>query len=118
MQALEVDSRPWGMYEVLLDSVTTKVKRITVAPGGKLSYQYHHKRAEVWTCIEGKLSVILEDVLHELFPGDSIVIPQGAKHRAFNDTMEKAQFIEVQTGTYFGEDDIIRIEDEYGRTSV
>jgi len=111
----EAESRPWGMYEVLLDSEHTKVKRITVAPGGKLSYQYHHKRAEVWTCIKGKVSVILEDVLTELFPGESIKIPQGAKHRAFNDTMELAQFIEVQTGTYFGEDDIIRIEDEYDR---
>ena len=111
----EAESRPWGMYEVLLDSETTKVKRITVAPGGKLSYQYHSKRAEVWTCIEGKLSVILDDVLHELFSGDSLTIPQGAKHRAFNNTMELSQFIEVQTGTYFGEDDIVRIKDDYNR---
>ena len=84
----EAESRPGGMYEVLLDSDTTKVKRITVAPGGRLSYQYHHRRAEVWTCIQGKLSVILDDVLHELFPGDSLSRPQGAKHRAFTDTME------------------------------
>ena len=111
----EAESRPWGMYEVLLDSETTKVKRITVAPGGRLSYQYHSKRAEVWTCIQGKLSVILDDVLHELFSGDSLNIPQGAKHRAFNDTIELAQFIEVQTGTYFGEDDIVRLEDDYQR---
>ena len=55
----EAESRPWGMYEVLLDSETTKVKRITVAPGGKLSYQYHKFRSEHWTCIKGKLSVIL-----------------------------------------------------------
>ena len=111
----EAESRPWGMYEVLLDSDTTKVKRITVAPGGKLSYQYHKFRSEHWTCIKGKLSVILDDVLHELHPGDSLLIPQGFKHRGFNDTMELAQFIEVQTGTYFGEDDIIRIEDDYNR---
>jgi len=111
----EAESRPWGMYEVLLESDTTKVKRITVAPGGRLSYQYHDKRSEVWACVKGKLSVILDDVLHELFPGDSIVIPQGSKHRAFNDTMELSQFIEVQTGTYFGEDDIVRIEDDYNR---
>ena len=115
MQALEIESRPWGMYEILLDSDTTKVKRITVKPGGKLSYQYHHKRAEVWTCIKGKLSVILNDVLHELNPGDCLSIPLGAKHRAFNDTMEIAQFVEVQTGTYFGEDDIVRLEDDYNR---
>ena len=115
MQALDVESRPWGMYEVLLDSEYTKVKRITVKPGGKLSYQYHHKRAEVWTCTKGRLSVVREDILYNLQAGDSIDIPQGAKHRAYNDTMELAQFIEVQTGTYFGEDDIVRIEDDYNR---
>ena len=111
----EAESRPWGMYEVLLDSETTKVKRITVAPGGKLSYQYHDKRAEVWTVTQGRLSVVREDILYDLHPGDSIDIPQGAKHRAYNDTMEIAQFIEVQTGTYFGEDDIVRLEDDYQR---
>ena len=115
MQVLEHDERPWGCYDVLLDTDFTKVKMITVKPGGRLSYQYHHKRAEVWACVKGKLSVILDDVLHELFPGDSIVIPQGAKHRAFNDTMEVSQFIETQTGTYFGEDDIVRLEDDYER---
>ena len=115
MQALEMESRPWGMYEVLLDSEYTKVKRITVKPGGKLSYQYHHKRAEVWTCTKGRLSVVLEDILYDLQPGEAISIPLGAKHRAYNDTMELAQFIEVQTGTYFGEDDIVRIEDDYNR---
>ena len=62
--------------------------------------------------------ICLDDVLHELFPGDSLSIPQGAKHRAFNDTMELAQSIEVQTGTYFGEDDIVRIEDDYGRLEL
>ena len=111
----EIDYRPWGKYEVLLDAPDVKVKKITIDPNKRLSYQYHHKRAEVWTCIQGKLSVILDEVLHELFPGDSLSIPQGAKHRAFNDTMELAQFIEVQTGTYFGEDDIVRLEDDYER---
>ena len=115
MQSLEHDERPWGCYDVLLDTDTTKVKIITLKPGGRLSYQYHNKRSEVWACTKGKLSVILDDVLHELFPGDSIVIPQGAKHRAFNDTMEASQFIETQTGTYFGEDDIVRLEDDYDR---
>lgn len=111
----EAESRPWGMYEVLLDSEHTKVKRITVAPGGKLSYQYHDKRAEVWTCTKGRLSVVLEDILYDLQPGEAITIPLGAKHRAYNDTMELAQFIEVQTGSYFGEDDIVRLEDDYNR---
>ena len=111
----EAETRPWGMYEVLLDSDECKVKRITVAPEQKLSYQYHHKRAEVWTCTKGRLSVVREDILYVLQPGETINIPQGAKHRAYNDTMEIAQFVEVQTGTYFGEDDIVRIEDDYNR---
>ena len=111
----EAETRPWGMYQVLLDTEFTKVKLISVAPGGKLSYQYHDKRAEVWACVKGKLSVVLDDVLHELFPGDTITIPQGSKHRAYNDTVEIAQFVETQTGTYFGEDDIVRLEDDYDR---
>jgi len=109
------EERPWGNYQVLLDSKQTKVKIITVNPGGRLSYQYHHKREEQWTCVEGKLSVILNENLHELNPGDSIKISLGDKHRAFNETMEVTKFIEVQTGTYFGEDDIVRIEDDYNR---
>ena len=115
MQALEHDERPWGCYDVLFKNHAAKVKIITVKPGGRLSYQYHHKRAEVWVCVKGKLSVILDDVLHLLHPGESITIPQGAKHRAYNDTKKLTQFIETQTGTYFGEDDIVRLQDDYER---
>ena len=111
----EVESRPWGMYEVLLDSPECKVKRITVAPGQKLSYQYHLKRSENWTIIKGHLTVILDDEKIFRSPGESVRILQGEKHRAWNETDEIVQFIEVQTGTYFGEDDIVRIEDEYNR---
>ena len=85
-----IEERPWGKFEILIEDVGCKVKRIIVKPGGRLSYQYHHKRAEVWVCVKGKLSVILDDVLHLLHPGESITIPQGAKHRAFNDTREKS----------------------------
>ena len=109
------EERPWGTFENIYDGDDGKVKIIVIKPGQSPSYQYHHKRAEVWTCIKGKLSVILNDVLHELNPGDCLSIPLGAKHRAFNDTMEIAQFVEVQTGTYFGEDDIVRLEDDYNR---
>ena len=111
----EVESRPWGMYEVLLDSDECKVKRITVAPGQKLSYQYHHKRQEQWTVIKGNLTIILDDDKVFRAPGESIKIPLGARHRAWNETDGIVQFIEVQTGTYFGEDDIVRIEDDYNR---
>jgi len=111
----EVEIRPWGMYEVLLNSPECKVKRITVDPGQKLSYQYHLKREENWTIIKGHLTVIFDDEKIFRSPGESVRILQGEKHRAWNETDEIVQFIEVQTGTYFGEDDIVRIEDDYNR---
>ena len=111
----EVESRPWGMYEVLLDAPECKVKRITVAPGQRLSYQYHHKRKEIWTVVKGNLTIILDGEKVFRGPGQSIKIGLGDKHRAWNETGGVVQFIEVQTGTYFGEDDIVRIEDDYKR---
>lgn len=111
----EVDERPWGKYEVLLDTDNVKVKRITINPYSRLSYQYHEKRRECWTVVSGILSIVLEDEKISRSPGESIKIPLGARHRAWNETHEPVIFIEVQTGDYFGEDDIIRIEDDYGR---
>jgi cytidyltransferase-like protein len=111
----EVGKRPWGKYEVLLDADDVKVKRITVNPYSRLSYQYHEERREQWTVVSGILTVILDDERVFRSPGESIKIPLGAKHRAWNETHEPVVFIEVQTGTYFGEDDIIRIEDDYER---
>ena len=116
MPSLETDKRPWGSYEVLLDSKECKVKRITVEPEQRLSYQYHKKRREQWTVIKGTLTVILDGEEKIIKVGESIHIPLGAKHRAWNKTKDKVQFIEVQTGTYFGEDDIIRLEDDYMRS--
>ena len=116
MQSLEHDERPWGCYDVLLDTDVTKVKLITVAPGKRLSYQSHTKRQEQWTVVKGTLTVVLNDVEWTLpATGESIKIPQGAKHRAWNKTDKLVQFIEVQTGKYFGEDDIVRYEDDYKR---
>lgn len=111
----EVESRPWGMYEVLLDSDECKVKRISVAPRQRLSYQSHKKREEQWTVVKGELRIVLDDKEYIRYPGESIKIPLGAKHRAWNDSDDLTQFIEVQTGTYFGEDDIIRYQDDYER---
>lgn len=111
----EVESRPWGMYEVLLDSPECKVKRISVAPESRLSYQYHFKRQEQWTITKGTLTIILDGEKVFRSAGESIKIPKGAKHRAWNETDELVQFIEVQTGEYFGEDDIVRVEDDYNR---
>jgi len=91
------------------------VKQITVNPNQKLSYQYHEKRKEYWTIVKGSATIILDDEKVFRNQGESIHIPLGSKHRIINETDEILVFIEVQTGTYFGEDDITRIEDEYGR---
>jgi mannose-6-phosphate isomerase len=113
MSSLEY--RPWGAYEVLHDTSEAKVKIIEVEPGQRLSYQYHTKRKEQWTVIYGELTIILDDEKVFRKAGESIKIPLGAKHRAWNETDKPVRFIEVQTGTYFGEDDIVRLEDDYRR---
>lgn len=109
------DERPWGTYTVLHDTEQCKVKTITVLPEQRLSYQSHEHRKEVWTCVEGQLTLIINDVEQTLNPGMSATIYPKDKHRAWNKTKEPVRFIEVQTGTYFGEDDIIRYNDDYGR---
>ncbi len=112
---MEHDIRPWGEYWVLEDSDTHKVKRILVKPGGRLSYQYHHHRSEVWTVVSGQATVTLEGVQQVLQAGEVIKIPVLAKHRVANNSEEFLVIIEVQLGTYFGEDDIIRLDDDYSR---
>ena len=79
-----IEKRPWGMFEILLDSDYCKVKRITVRPGGRLSYQYHHKRSEVWTIVSGEAYMLLDNKLSLHTYGDTILIPQGTKHRVAN----------------------------------
>lgn len=112
---LEKESRPWGVFEVIQDETTHKLKRIDVLPGKRLSYQSHKFREENWVVIQGKATVVLEGETIILLPGNSIFIPQGAKHRLLNDSNQILSIIEVQTGTYFGEDDIIRYEDDFDR---
>lgn len=112
---LEISERPWGKYYVLADEPHYKLKRIEVNPGQRLSYQYHHHRQEFWTIVAGNAVVILDEVEHDLKYGKSIHIPLGAKHRIMNLTDKPVVFIEVQTGTYFGEDDIVRLDDDYAR---
>ena len=113
---MEHDIRPWGEYFVLDDASTHKVKRIEVKPGGRLSYQYHHKRSEVWTIVQGTGRITLDGNVKDYLPKDVIQIPQGVKHRIENPSeTEMCIFVEVQLGTYFGEDDIVRIEDDYNR---
>ena len=110
-----IEHRPWGSFENLLDEEYCKVKRIIVKPGQRLSFQYHNKRSEAWVIVQGRATVTLDDELYIFGTGKIVDIPVGTKHRVKNDYEEDLIFIETQTGTYFGEDDIVRIEDDYGR---
>lgn len=108
--------RPWGHYEILLDTEYCKVKRIVVKPEQRLSYQYHNKRKEAWTVVQGTAKVTLNGEDYLFNTGETVLIPLGAKHRMANPSKVMDMIlIEVQTGTYFGEDDIIRIQDDYDR---
>ena len=107
--------RPWGRYDILQDADTHKVKQIIVKPGKRLSYQRHKRRSEYWVIVEGKMRVTLDDVESDHGKGDRIFIPVTTKHRAENTGNVPLVFIEVQLGDYFGEDDIERFEDDYGR---
>ena len=109
------DHRPWGFYQVLADEDTFKSKRIVVYPQKRLSLQRHQRRAEHWYILEGHAEVTLDDKILELGPGESVNIPKGSRHRIKNTGSEDVVFIEVQTGDYFGEDDIERLEDDFGR---
>lgn len=110
------DHRPWGYYQVLSNEVDHKVKRIVVYPGKRLSLQRHRRRAEHWFILYGKATVTRENEEINLCSGESIDIPRGAAHRVMNSGMQNMAFIEVQTGDYFGEDDIERLDDDFGRT--
>ncbi len=115
-QGLEPEAvRPWGFYEVLADAQDHKVKRITVWPHKRLSLQRHRRRAEHWYVLRGRATVTLDERQITLGPGQSVDIPRGAWHRIRNDGDEDLVFIEIQSGDYFGEDDIERREDDYGR---
>jgi mannose-6-phosphate isomerase len=111
----ETDHRPWGSYTVLDDGATHKVKRITVLSGKRLSYQRHARRSEHWFMVTGTALVTLDGTRTELHAGQSIDIPVGTDHRIENATDTEVVFVEVQHGDYFGEDDIVRLEDDYGR---
>lgn len=112
---MERDERPWGYYEVLSDAPDHKVKRILVKPGHRLSLQRHRRRAEHWYVVKGKGVVTLDGNEIPVQEGCSVDIPLGTTHRIANTGQEPLVFIEVQRGDYFGEDDIERLEDDYGR---
>jgi len=109
------ERRPWGSYTILEERESYQVKRIEVLPERRLSYQRHEKRSEHWVVVEGEAVVTLEGREVRLSPGGSIDIPRMAAHRILNPGKGPLVFIEVQRGDYFGEDDITRLEDDFGR---
>lgn len=117
MAAVRTDAvdRPWGAYDVLEDAPSHKVKRIEVLPGHRLSYQRHGRRAEHWFVVRGDALVVLDGQVIRLGPGDAVDIPTGAPHRVANAGADLLVFVEIQVGDYFGEDDIERLDDDYGR---
>jgi mannose-1-phosphate guanylyltransferase/mannose-6-phosphate isomerase len=108
--------RPWGSYDSIDSGPRFQVKRLTVKPGAKLSLQKHAKRAEHWVVVKGKARITRDDKVFDLQENESTYIPIGAVHRIENPGKEPLQIIEVQSGSYLGEDDIVRIEDTYGRS--
>lgn len=118
-QGREYDERPWGSYTVLEDAEPEgfKVKRLTVMPGHRLSYQRHRRRAEHWFVVAGTATVTIDDVVSDVATGSAIDVALGAAHRIENRGTEPMTFVEVQQGDYLGEDDIERLQDDYGRPS-
>jgi mannose-6-phosphate isomerase-like protein (cupin superfamily) len=109
------DRRPWGTFNVLDEGETFKVKRIEVLPGKRLSYQKHSQRAEHWVVVQGEAKVTLDDRDIVVKTGEAIDIAIGSAHRVENPGDELLVFIEVQRGSYLGEDDIVRLQDDFGR---
>ncbi len=111
----KLEVRPWGGYMILLDDEKCKVKKLIINSKKRFSLQYHHKRNETWTVIKGKLKITVDKKEAIYSYGETIHVPIGTLHRIENIGDESAEIIEVQTGSYFGEDDIVRIEDDFGR---
>ncbi len=107
--------RPWGFYESIADGERHQVKHLMVKPGGKLSLQMHHHRAEHWVVVQGAARVTRNDEIHLLSENESIYLPLGCRHRLENPGILPLSVIEVQSGGYLGEDDIVRFEDAYRR---
>ena len=110
------NKRPWGYFEVLSDAPNHKVKRIVVEQGGVLSLQRHKLRSEHWFVVSGKGIASVDGKDYSVQNGSTVDIPSKKTHRLENSSAENLVIIEVQTGKYFGEDDIERLEDKYGRT--
>jgi mannose-6-phosphate isomerase len=115
----EYSERPWGNYTVLSDDAPDhKVKRLVVHPGKRLSYQRHARRAEHWFIVTGTATVTLDGSVFQVEAGQAIDIPLESAHRVANEVDTDVVLIEVQRGSYFGEDDIVRLEDDFGRVEA
>lgn len=113
----ETNERPWGSFVVLDEAADHKVKRLVVQPHKRLSLQIHRLRSEHWFVVHGAGVVTVGDKVMSVGPGDSVDIPVGTAHRVENTGDVELVFVEVQHGVSFGEDDIVRIEDDFGRDS-
>jgi mannose-6-phosphate isomerase len=109
------DERPWGNFQVLDEGVGYKVKRIVVLPGKRLSYQKHAERSEHWMVVAGSGTVTLDGRETPVAIGQTVDVPEGTAHRIENTGDQNLVFIEIQRGSYLGEDDIVRLQDDYGR---
>ena len=116
--SIKTEIRPWGFFEVLMETDSSKVKLISVSAGKKLSLQKHKYRSETWYVVRGKAKVTKGNERFTMLNGDSVIINKNEEHRLENASKEPLEIIEIQTGTYFGEDDIIRLKDSYGRADL
>lgn len=112
------ETRPWGSWHVIDVGNGYKIKRIHVRPGCRLSYQTHQYRSEHWVVVFGMATCTVDDHVVVTGPGESVDVPQGSAHRLANDGAEELVIVEVQRGGYTGEDDIQRLDDDYGRVRV
>ncbi|QDL56868.1 cupin domain-containing protein [Rhodoferax aquaticus] len=114
-ETIERTQRPWGWYESVSEVDGNKIKRIGVLPGQQLSLQKHHQRSEHWVVVKGTARITLDERVFDLSVGGHCDIAVGQVHRLANLTAEPVEIVEVQFGAYLGEDDIVRLQDDYGR---
>ena len=114
-ETIERTERPWGWYETVSEVPGNKIKRIRVHPGQQISLQKHHQRSEHWVVVQGTARITLDERQFDLRQGQACDIAQGQVHRLANLTQEAVEVVEVQFGRYLGDDDIVRLQDDYGR---
>ncbi len=114
---MQKEIRPWGNFRVIAEGDDYKVKEIVVNSGQKLSLQYHNRRSEYWVVVSGTADIVRGEEQMKLPEGNAVFIPCGLQHRIMNNTKEDLIVIETQIGDYLEEDDIVRIEDDYGRVA-